>query len=108
MPTVTFVHPDGRRESHSAPVGDSVMDCALDHHVAGIRGQCGGACNCSTCHCFVEPPWRDRVQPPAADELELLSLVDTRRASSRLGCQIELTDALDGLVVHVPRAGRPS
>jgi len=106
MPSVTFLHPGGRRETHEAPVGDSVMDCALDNHVEGIGGQCGGACNCSTCHCYVASPWFEQLPARGEAETELLDYVQTRRDNSRLGCQIVLSDELDGIVVRVPRPER--
>ena len=102
MVGMVFIHPDGRRERHEAPAGDTVMDCALDNEVDGIGGQCGGACNCSTCHCYVVPGWLDRLPGMSADEEELLGYVPTRRPGSRLGCQITLAAALDGLEVEIP------
>ena len=97
-----FVHPDGSREGHAATVGETVMDCALDHGVRGIRAQCGGACTCVTCHCYVDDAWLARVPPPRADELEMLDYAWQRTARSRLACQIVLRADYDGFVVHVP------
>lgn len=102
MPRVTFIHPDGTRETHRVRVGDTVMDAALDHHVAGIEARCGGGCACSTCHCYVQPPWDERVAPPVLEELELLEYVHEREATSRLSCQLFLNEALDGIVVRIP------
>jgi 2Fe-2S ferredoxin len=78
------------------------MDCAVNHQVAGIRGQCGGGITCSTCHGYVEPGWLERLRPPVPDEVELLGYVPGRRAASRLTCQIVLSPSLDGIVIHVP------
>ena len=78
------------------------MDCALDHGVRGIRGQCGGACTCVTCHCYVDDAWISRIPAPRDDELEMLDYAWRRTPSSRLACQIELRDDHDGIVVHVP------
>ncbi len=102
MTTVTFVHPDGARETYTAPCGETVMDCALDHGVVGIVAQCGGACTCVTCHCYVEAPWMDRLPPAQADELEMLEYAWAPRHHSRLACQIVLDDACDGIVVTIP------
>ncbi|MEJ2131612.1 MAG: 2Fe-2S iron-sulfur cluster-binding protein [Gammaproteobacteria bacterium] len=102
MPKVTFVQSDGARETHEAASGDTVMDCALDNGVAGIRAQCGGGCTCSTCHCYVESPWFDKLDTPISDELDMLAFVWERRPNSRLSCQIFLDDDLDGIVVHIP------
>lgn len=104
MPRVTFIQPDGFIESYQAPVGDSVMDCAIDNGVAGIGAQCGGGCTCSTCHCYVPAPWFDRVGVPVGDEKEILEYVPEAQFNSRLACQIVLTEAHDQLVVEVPAA----
>ena len=99
---VVFVHPDGTREAHAAALGETVMDCALDHGVHGIRARCGGACHCVTCHCYVDDAWLARVPPPGADEREMLEYAWQRRPNSRLACQLVLRDDCDGIVVHVP------
>ena len=101
MPTVVFVHPDGRREAHPAAVGDSVMDCAVDHGVAGIRAQCGGGCTCSTCHAVLDAHWFAVVGEAVGDERDILEFVPERRPRSRLTCQIRMDERLDGLVVFV-------
>ncbi|MCY4012401.1 MAG: 2Fe-2S iron-sulfur cluster-binding protein [Gammaproteobacteria bacterium] len=102
MPTIVFVHSDGRRERHGTPVGTTVMDCAVDNGVAGIHAQCGGGCTCSTCHGIVASEWFARVGTPVGDERDILEFVPERRATSRLTCQIVVREELDGLVVHVP------
>jgi len=102
VPTVVFVYPDGRRESHRVAAGASVMDCAVDNGVPGIDAQCGGGCTCSTCHGIVDPCWYARVGQPVGDERDILEFVPERRPTSRLTCQIVMTEALDGIVIHVP------
>lgn len=102
MPTVVFVQPNGRRETHQAMAGATVMDCAVDNGVPGIRAQCGGGCTCSTCHAVVEAAWFEQVGAPVGDERDILAFVPGRQPTSRLTCQIVVHDALDGLVVHVP------
>ncbi len=99
---MVFVHPDGSREEHAGRVGETVMDCALDHGVPGIKAQCGGACICVTCHCWLAPEWFARLPPPHEQELEMLEYAWSRASTSRLACQIELDAASDGVVVHVP------
>jgi ferredoxin, 2Fe-2S len=99
---VVFVHPDGSRETHAAGAGETVMDCALDHGVNGIRARCGGACHCVTCHCYVDDAWISRVAAATADELEMLDYAWQRRPNSRLSCQLVLRNDCDGIVVHVP------
>ena len=102
MPRVTFVHPDGREETHHAAVARTVLDCALDNAVAGLLGQCGGAAVCGTCQCYVEAVWWPLL--PRADEVEqeLLPFLFEPQRTSRLACQIRLTEGLDGLRVRLP------
>jgi len=103
MTKVTFEHADGKRETHAAVVGETVMDCALDHGVAGIKAQCGGACTCVTCHCYVEQRWFDKLNAPRPDEVEMLEYAWARRRNSRLACQIVLDASCDGIVVRIPQ-----
>ena len=83
------------------------MDGALDNNIPGIIGQCGGGCTCSTCHCYVEAAWVERLPAPHPDELDLLEYAVDRQATSRLSCQIRLTEDLDGLVVRLPERQLP-
>ena len=107
MPSVTYCQPDGSARTIRVAVGDSVLDGALDHGIEGIIGQCGGGMNCLTCHCYVAEVWLGRVPPPDQDEAEMLDYVVLPGPGSRLGCQLRVTDAMDGLVVHVPLAQLP-
>ena len=100
--TITFVQPDGGEQVVTAPCGDSLMDAALDNGVRGIVAQCGGGCTCCTCHCWLRTPWDEAAAPPHADELELLAYAPGRADNSRLACQVELAQNLDGMVVDVP------
>ena len=101
-PRVVFVKPDGSRETHFVAAGGSVMDCAVDNGVPGIRAQCGGGCTCSTCHGIVDAQWFERVGEAVGDERDILEFVPGRRSRSRLTCQITMHEGLDGLVVHIP------
>ena len=96
------MHPDGVEQRVPVRVGDTVMDAALDNGVAGILGQCGGACTCSTCHCIVDALWLARLPAPCGDELDLLEYLPTRTAGSRLSCQIVMEPSLSGLRVRLP------
>lgn len=102
LPRVIFEQADGSRQTCAAPAGDSVMDCALDHGVRGLVGQCGGGCTCGTCHCYVAAAWVPVVPPAEGDELELLEYLPGRRPESRLACRIALDASLDGLTVRIP------
>ena len=102
MPNVTYVQPDGSQRTVAAAAGSSVMEAAIDNDIAGIVAECGGACSCATCHVYVDPAWTGRLAAVDSQEDGMLDCVFDRQASSRLSCQIELTDELDGLIVHVP------
>jgi 2Fe-2S ferredoxin len=104
---VIFVEDDGtvRALDDLAP-GQSLMEAGREHDVAGILGDCGGACACATCHVYIDPDWIDRVGPPDDVEAEMLDMVsDVRQDDSRLACQIRLRAELDGLSVRVAPLG---
>lgn len=99
---VTFII-DGSPTSLEADEGDSVMMTAVQNGLDGIIGECGGSLSCATCHVYVGEDWIDKVGGAGDDENELLDgAVSARRPGSRLSCQIELGDELDGLTVEVP------
>jgi 2Fe-2S ferredoxin len=102
MPKVTFIAHDGTRHAVDAVAGESLMRAAVDHDVPGIDADCGGMCACATCHVFVQPEWFGRLAAPTTQEEEMLNFTAERRETSRLACQIPITDALDGLVVTMP------
>ncbi len=93
----------GREWAVDAAAGDTVMSAAVRNGVPGIIAECGGNCSCATCHVYVGEGFAGLVGPPGDMEEDLLDLaVSERRPTSRLACQIPLTDALDGLVVEIP------
>jgi 2Fe-2S ferredoxin len=103
MPTIHYIHPDGRRTSVQAKPGTSVMEAAIHNNVHGIEAECGGSCSCATCHVYVDPDFFARL--PAADDMEaelLEGVAAPREPTSRLGCQIPMTTELDGLTVRIP------
>jgi 2Fe-2S ferredoxin len=102
MVMITFIQPDGSQQTVEAEPGMTVMETAKKHLVQGIEAECGGACACATCHVYVDDQWRERVGPPSEMEEDMLDFAFDVRESSRLSCQIKVTEALDGLVVRVP------
>lgn len=102
MPRVLFIHPDGRRETQEVQNNDSVLDCALDNNVEGIVGQCGGGCNCCTCHCYVDDKWLPLLTEKIQDEVDLLEYAIEPKTNSRLACQIIMTQELDGIRIFIP------
>jgi ferredoxin, 2Fe-2S len=102
MAKITFIQPDGRAQTVEGDAGMTVMETAKKHLVEGIEAECGGACACATCHVYVDDQWRERVGPPAEMEEDMLDFAFDVRESSRLSCQVKVTDQLDGLIVRVP------
>lgn len=105
MPIVTFVDgASGAERVIAVECGTSLMQAAVLNGVPGIVGECGGAAICGTCHCQLDEAWADIPLPLSESENEMLDFVNTpRKEHSRLSCQISVTDAMDGMVVVVPR-----
>lgn len=102
MPKITYIEESGNRIVVSeAAVDLNLMEIATANNVAGIEGSCGGVCSCATCHVHVAPEWMERVGPASAIERDVLEFEPNKSERSRLCCQIEMTDDLDGLVVAV-------
>lgn len=102
MPKITYIEHDGTSHEIDAEVGTTVMNAALDNLVPGIDADCGGECSCATCHVMVDPAWVATVGGPSETEESMLDLNPERQENSRLSCQIDVTDDLDGLVVNLP------
>ena len=104
MPKIHYIQYDGGEFEVEAAVGTTVMQAAVDNGVDGILAECGGCCSCATCHCYVDEAWLEQLPEPDVMEKGLLGCALEPRDNSRLSCQIEVTEALDGLVVRLPRA----
>jgi 2Fe-2S ferredoxin len=102
MPKITYIEHDGTTHTVEAETGESVMETALRHGVTGIVAECGGSCTCATCLVHVEESWADKVGARTEEEEDQLDFAYDVRPNSRLSCQIKVTDALDGLIVHTP------
>lgn len=102
MVKVTFIQPDGTRRTVDMPAGGSVMEGAVAGQVPGIEAECGGNMQCSTCHCYVDPDWYDRLPGPEEGECMLIEFAWEPGETSRLTCQLRVSDALNGLVLRVP------
>ena len=105
MPKMTFVERDGTKREVDAPLGLSVLEIAHKHGV-DIEGACEGSLACSTCHVVVDGSWFKQLAAPTEDEEDMLDLAFDLQETSRLGCQIIMTDELDGLVVKLPAGTR--
>jgi ferredoxin, 2Fe-2S len=102
MAKITFVQPDGSRQEVEAEPGSTVMEAAIRNGVPGIEAECGGACSCATCHVYVDEGWVQKTGEAEPMEQDMLDFAYDVRPTSRLSCQIRVTEELDGLVVTVP------
>ncbi|MEP5567223.1 MAG: 2Fe-2S iron-sulfur cluster-binding protein [Halioglobus sp.] len=102
MPKITLVEFNGADHTIDAEVGKSLMLNAIDNGVPGIDADCGGACACGTCHVFLEQRWMETAGDSNPLEDSMLSMRPDREEVSRLSCQIEVTDAMDGMIVRMP------
>ena len=101
MPRVVYIEDDGTHVEVDVEEGYSVMEGAIMNGVEGIEAECGGACSCATCHCYVQEEWWDKLPKMDVIEDSMLEAATERRSNSRLTCQIPMTDELDGLVLEV-------
>ena len=101
MPNIIFVKPDGSEHKIAVESGTTVMEAGRDANL-GIEGTCGGCLSCATCHVIVDPSWFAKTNAPSEDEVDMLDLAFGLTETSRLGCQIEMSDDLDGLKVAIP------
>lgn len=104
MATITYIEFDGTEHVVDAESGKSLMQNAVDNMVAGIDADCGGACACATCHIFVPEQFRELTGERNAMENSMLQLAEGVEDNSRLACQIDVSDALDGMIVHMPES----
>ena len=104
MPRVVYIEDDGTHVEVDVEEGYSVMEGAIMNGVEGIEAECGGACSCATCHCYVPQDWWDKLPEMDVIEDSMLEAATERRSNSRLTCQIPMTDELDGLIVEVAPA----
>ena len=102
MPKITFIEHDGTVHTVEAELGSTVMETALKNDISGIVAECGGSCTCATCLVHVDAKWFAVVGPPSAEEEDMIDTAFEVTETSRLSCQIKVTEELDGLVVRTP------
>lgn len=104
MPTLVVKNREGTETRVDAQNGISVMENIRDLD-ASVDAICGGLCSCATCHVFIAPDWRGRLPGPSPEETMLLENSESfDPQSSRLSCQILVSDELDGLSLEVARS----
>lgn len=101
---VTFIMRDGDERKVTAEAGQTLLEVARAHKIDEIEGACGGALACSTCHVIVDPDWYKKLPAPTDDETDMLDLAAGITRTSRLGCQVRLTNNMDGLIVKLPES----
>lgn len=106
MAKITYIEHNGTVHSVDVAEGTSVMEGAVQNGIPGIDGDCGGACACATCHVHVHPDWLSKVGEQNDLEKDMLEFSEGVSPNSRLSCQIAVSPALDGLVVHMPESQR--
>ncbi|MEI7931809.1 MAG: 2Fe-2S iron-sulfur cluster-binding protein [Alphaproteobacteria bacterium] len=104
MAKITYIEFDGEEHVIDVRNGLSVMEGAVKNNIPGIDADCGGACACATCHCYVDPAWLDKTGTRSAMEDSMLDFAENVEPNSRLSCQIKVSDALDGLIVRLPES----
>ncbi|MCG8321861.1 MAG: ferredoxin family 2Fe-2S iron-sulfur cluster binding protein [Cytophagales bacterium] len=104
MPRIVFIEADGNRKEVDAPLGLSIMEVAHKFDI-DLEGACEGSLACATCHVIVEPSWYARLEEPSEDEEDMLDLAFDLQQTSRLGCQIVVTEEMEGMTVALPGNG---
>ena len=104
MAKIKYIEFDGREHEIEVKNGLSVMEGAVRYNIPGIDADCGGACACATCHCYVDEAFLDVTGRPSAMEESMLDFADNVQPNSRLSCQIRVSDDLDGLIVRLPES----
>jgi 2Fe-2S ferredoxin len=102
--SVTYIEHDGTQHDIDAEVGKSLMQNAVDNMVPGIDADCGGGCACATCHIFIPEQWQKVTGTRNPMEDAMLQLAQGVQDNSRLACQIDVSDVLEGLSVHMPES----
>ena len=102
MPKISYITHDGATQVIDVPTGQTVMDGALSNNLKGIWAYCVGDCGCATCHVYVDEAWLAKTGEMSDKERDTLEYGVDVAPNSRLSCQIEITDALDGLIVRLP------
>ena len=102
MAKLTFIESNGTVHEVDGQTGMTVMEAAVKNMVPGIDADCGGACACATCHVYLDGDWAAKLAERSEMEEDMLDFAFDVRDSSRLSCQIRISDAIDGLVVRIP------
>ena len=102
MPKITYIEHNNKSHEIEVSNGLSVMEGAVQNNISGIDADCGGSCACATCHVYVDEKWFNKLPKKESAEEDMLDMAFEPNKFSRLGCQITVTDKLNGMVVKMP------
>jgi len=102
MVKIIFKQPNGTEQSVNSAEGLSVMEAALQNNIQGIEADCGGGCSCATCHIYIDETYHKQTGQPSVAEEDMLDFAFDVRPTSRLSCQVRITQEMDNLIVHIP------
>ena len=102
MPKITYIDSTGNQKTIDVAIGLSVMEGAIQNNIPGIDADCGGGMACATCHVYVKENWFNKLDPKNEGEDDMIDQAFEPKSNSRLSCQIQVSDNLDGLEVHLP------
>ena len=101
MPQITVINHEGEEKTLNAEEGRTLMEVIRDNGFDELLALCGGCCSCATCHVHIDPAFADKLPPMSEDENDLLDSSEHRNETSRLSCQVPVTDALEGCRVTI-------
>ena len=102
MPKITYIENNGKSYTVDVSNGLSVMEGAVQNNIPGIDADCGGGMACATCHVYVKEEWFDKLPKKKDGEEDMIDMALEPNKFSRLSCQIEVSDELNGLIVKLP------
>jgi len=102
MPKITYIENNGKSYTVNVSNGLSVMEGAVQNNIPGIDADCGGGMACATCHVYVKEEWFDKLPKKKDGEEDMIDMAFEPNKFSRLSCQIEVSDELNGLIVKLP------
>lgn len=104
MAKIKYIEHSGKEHVVDVQPGLTVMEGAVKNMIPGIDADCGGACACATCHVYVDNAWLGKIEPMQEMEKTMLDFAEGVEPTSRLSCQIRITEAHDGLTVRMPKS----
>jgi len=102
MGNITFIEHNGTQHTVDIEEGKSLMETAMDNGIPGIDADCGGACACGTCHVIVDNNWIGTTGSSTEDENQMLDMNPEKVGTSRLSCQIPMSETMGGMVIRLP------